>query len=206
MISLSEKQRLQLEKASSIVGALLYISFAFNMLVDIHTHHRISSMFPFALMTLFVIFFLMRGLPKKTNTSLYDWVIAMAGTFLPFFFRPAPGLHDSIPLIIIQLVGLCISIAGVLSLNKSLGLVAANRGIKTEGAYKYVRHPIYAGYFLSIVFYCMQNMTVQNLSVLVAWAVLEVSRIFAEERHLAEDPAYRDYMQKVRWRLFPRIF
>lgn len=206
MIISLEKHRHTIEKSLNILSAFIYIVFAAIYAKDIISTHRISSVFPLVMVSFFVYFFLIRGLPKQINLSPYEWLISLNGTFLPLCLRPAPFLHDSIALIILQSIGVCISIAGILSLNKSIGLAPANRGIKMFWAYKYVRHPIYAGYFISLGGYCAQNLTPTNVIITILWMTCESLRMFAEEKYLSADPAYADYMKKVRWRLVPYLF
>lgn len=201
-----QKHRIKIEMLANLVGAAVYMRFAYVLLIDLIQTHRLSSIFPLVLTSCFAYFFLTRDLPKETNVSTYDWLIAMGGTFLPFCFSPAPQVSDRIYLLLIQLIGSSISICGIISLNRSIGLVASNRGVKTFWAYKLVRHPIYAGYFITMVFFCVQNAIPTNFLILFPWATCEVLRIFAEEKELSKDATYRDYMQKTRWRLIPGIF
>jgi len=195
-----------LEKALSLLGAFVYIVFAATFAKDMIVNHRISSLFPLFMTSIFVYFFLVRDLPRQLNLSPYDWFITLVGTFLPLCLRPAPVVHDNVVLLILQSVGTCISIAGILSLNKSIGLAPANRGVKTFFAYEYIRHPIYAGYFLSLGAYALENLTWANIIICVSWMTCETLRLFAEEKYLSQDPAYTAYMKKVRWRLIPYIF
>jgi protein-S-isoprenylcysteine O-methyltransferase Ste14 len=201
-----EKHRASVEKICNVLGALVYIVFVATFAKDIYSNHRLSSFFPLAMSSFFFYFFLVRDLPRQLNLSPYHWLIALYGTFLPLYFRPPATVHDSVPFIIIQAVGISISIAGILSLNKSIGLTPANRGVKTIGAYKFIRHPIYAGYFLTLGGYCLQNFTQLNVIIFFAWMTCETLRMFAEEKYLSQDPAYAAYMKKVPWRILPYIF
>lgn len=201
-----EKHRHLLEKICNALGAFVYIVYVGVFAKDMYVHHRLSSFFPLTMSSVFFYFFLVRDMPKQINLSPHHWLIALYGTFLPLFFRPPTSVHDLMPLIVLQAVGICISIAGIFSLNKSFGLTPANRGVKTIGAYKIIRHPIYAGYVLTLACYCMQNYSDANVVIFFAWVLCELLRIFAEEKYLSQDPAYADYMKKVRWRILPYVF
>ena len=48
-----------------------------------------------------------------------------------------------------MLLGLLVQIAAKLALWRSFGVVPANRGVKTRGPYRLLRHPMYAGYTLT---------------------------------------------------------
>ncbi len=155
--------------------------------------------------TLTAGFYLFRSDPKTVSVVPLDWLVAIGGTFAPLFFRPAAW--GVLPLASTAImVGACIQILGLLSLNRSFALVAAKRNIKTAWMYRIVRHPIYASYCLIFTGYLLANTTLYNLLVYVASLVFLGTRIFREERHLALDPAYRAYMGEVRYRLVPFIF
>ena len=93
-----------------------------------------------------------------------------------------------------------------LSLNRSFGIVAANRGVKTGGPYAYVRHPMYLGYFLSQAAILIMNFSAWNILVLSIWATSQVLRIHAEERVLLRDPSYSAHATRVPYRLVPWIY
>ena len=93
-----------------------------------------------------------------------------------------------------------------LSLNRSFGIVAANRGVKTGGPYAYVRHPMYLGYFLSQAAILIINFSTWNIVVLSIWAASQVLRIHAEERVLMQDAPYLAHATRVPYRLVPWIY
>ena len=98
-------------------------------------------------------------------------------------------------------VGLLISIAGKLSLGRSFGLMPANRGIVCAGLYRLVRHPIYSGYLISHAAFLIAHPSVWNIGVLIIADVALLARAACEEKTLARDPQYREYLEKVRWRV-----
>ena len=82
----------------------------------------------------------------------------------------------------------------------------ANRGVKLGGPYRYVRHPMYAGYLLCHVAFLLLNPSPWNLVVYALCDGLQVPRILAEERLLCRDGTYAAYRARVRWRLIPGVF
>ena len=50
-----------------------------------------------------------------------------------------------------------IALASLGTLGRSFGIVAANRGVKTRGPYRLVRHPAYFGYLMSYLGYVAEN-------------------------------------------------
>jgi protein-S-isoprenylcysteine O-methyltransferase Ste14 len=195
-----------METLLNLGGAAIYVVSAAALVIDYRNSDRVSSLLMLVLMTLFAFFFIARTTPpRESNTSVRDWLVAIAGTSMPMLMRPAVTVNDIVVTEAMQFVGLCISITGLLALNNSFGMVACNRGVKTGGIYKYIRHPIYAGYFVAWAGFLIQNFTLQNMLVMAAWVTLEFGRMHAEERFLSRDPAYAAYMKRTRWRIIPYV-
>lgn len=155
---------------------------------------------------LVVLLLLIRRRTEHISVSLWDWFVAAAGTFLVLSIdkgaAPVAGLSGPF----LMIFGLVLHIGAKLSLWRSFGLVAANRGVRSGGLYQLVRHPMYAGYILSHMGYLMTAPSLWNLGVyLCAWSFL-VARIYAEERILSQDELYRGYKEAVRYRLMPGVF
>ncbi|MGH9521876.1 MAG: methyltransferase family protein [Terriglobales bacterium] len=189
-------------------GLLCLSAFIYNiiMLTDFMQKHRVSSLYVALFEAAVVFFSVTRPMPKETNGSLYDWMIALLGSYLIMLMRPAAAVHDHVALLVVQVAGMAISLTGLFSLNKSFGMVAANRGVKRGGLYRFIRHPIYAGYFLSFGAFLLQNITLLNVVIYVVFVALELLRIAAEERVLSRDPSYASYSLQTRWRILPLIY
>ncbi len=196
-----------IETGLNFVGSAVYVLSAAALILDYRHNDRISSLLMVALTTMFAFFFLARTTPpQEANTSPRDWLVATAGTAIPLLLRPAAAVHDFAITEALQFVGICVSITGLLALNNSFGMVAANRGVKTGGIYRYIRHPIYAGYVLASSGFLVQNFTLFNAAVMAAWMALEFGRMGAEEKLLSRDPAYAAYMKRTPWRIIPFVF
>jgi protein-S-isoprenylcysteine O-methyltransferase Ste14 len=197
-------------KAWELLGnALLCLNavvFNYIMLTDFLVRHRISSLYVALFEACVIVFAVTRPMPKEMNASPYDWVVALLGTYLIMLLRPAADVHDHVALLVVQISGMAISLTGLLSLNSSFGLVAANRGVKSSGLYRVVRHPIYAGYFLSFGAFLLQNITLFNFLIYVAFVALALLRVEAEERVLSRDLSYASYSLQTRWRILPLIY
>lgn len=155
--------------------------------------------------TLVAALFLLRSEAKAVSHAPIDWALAVSATFAPFFFTPSDqGLLP--PARILIAGGTLLQLAGLLSLNRSFGLVAARRSLKTNGLYRLVRHPLYASYLLSYTGYILANSTVHNMLVGTVAAALLIARMGREELFLAREPDYVQYMNAVKYRVLPKIF
>jgi len=168
------------------------------------THEWLLLLFCFS-ETLGVIFYVLRSQPETVSVNPLDWVVAIGGTFSPLFFRPAlSGILPWADNMIIA--GVFFQILSIISLNRSFALVAAKREIKTSWMYSIVRHPLYASYCLIFTGYVLTNTMLSNVFVYLVEMLFLCIRIFREEKHIADDPLYRDYMLKVHYRLIPFVF
>ncbi len=151
--------------------------------------------------------FLTRRRSVATSTRLLDWVIGVAGTFLPMMLRPTDAVGTLSwlggPM---QIVGLILAVIGLAFLGRSIAVVAGNRGVKTSGAYRIVRHPMYAAYIATYLGYAASYPTHRIGVLIAATIVLLNARALAEERFLERDPIYREYLRAVRWRLVPYLY
>jgi protein-S-isoprenylcysteine O-methyltransferase Ste14 len=151
------------------------------------------------------LLFLIRRSPKQVSVDLFDWLVAIGGTAAPLFFVPGGVVISSVGEYLV-IVAVVFQILGVLSLNRSLAVVAANRAIKTRGMYAFVRHPLYMSYFPLFFGYLIYNASPVNFVITVFAIALIFLRIEAEEKLLLNDQEYQAYAHKVRWRLLPFVY
>lgn len=115
-------------------------------------------------------------------------------------------IFDPIPLFIaapLQFLALWLVIWGKMSLGRSFAILPANRGVVTDGAYRFVRHPIYAGYLAGHILFLLSSFSVYNFTVYAIITLFQVHRFLRAERILALTEEYRDYLGWVRYRLCP---
>lgn len=193
------------QPVSNVLLSALWLFFAIAHIAAFGQTGKASLLVFATAETLVAMFFLLRTQPKTHTTRPIDWVAAVAGTSLPLLIRPTAD--TPLPLAEWGLIlGSVIQIAGILSLNRSFAIVPALRQLKCGGMYSLVRHPIYASYLVTFVFYLAGNFSTWNLVVIASSVCLMVTRIHFEERHLALDAEYRNYRERVRWRLIPFVF
>lgn len=156
---------------------------------------------------LIVFFTTIRRNAFLVSTRPADWLIALLGTALPLLVKA--GGHPVAPPLIgtaLMAMGLLISICSKLTLRRSFGLAAANRGLVNSGLYRIVRHPIYAGYIVMYIGFLLNNPLAWNLALYLLSAILLVLRVRAEEIVLIQDPNYAAFRQRVHYRLVPGVY
>lgn len=203
LASILQSSRLNLY--SGVLMAIFFVFFASAHLTKFMETGSLSILMVIISETLVIILFIFRSNPKTVSISPYDWFVAIIGSFSPLFFRPENyGILPQAEILII--LGTTLQIAGLISLNRSFAIVAAKRQIKTKWMYGIVRHPLYASYFLLFGGYVLVHTSVANLAIFTIMMIFLCLRIFREEAHLSHDPEYRNYMQRVRYRIIPSIF
>jgi protein-S-isoprenylcysteine O-methyltransferase Ste14 len=152
-------------------------------------------------------FVLVRRPAEAISVSPREWAVAFAGSALPLFVTPqGTALAPEAVSVWLMGAGLVLGIGAKLSLMRSFGMVPANRGVKRWGLYRLVRHPMYLGYMAVHLGYFLAHPSWWNGALYLATAACQVARIFAEEKLLGQDEAYRVYAGAVRWRLVPGVF
>lgn len=153
-----------------------------------------------------VAMFLTRRRSRATSARPIEWLIA-AGGWLPLLARPHEADSSlAIAGAITQVGGLGLTCAAMLSLGRSFGVVAANRGLKVHGLYRLVRHPVYLAHTVTFIGFVMANPTPWNASIGITTLAVQVLRMRAEERVLAATSEYDVYRKQVRWRLLPGVY
>ncbi len=142
--------------------------------------------------------------PWDSPPAMLGW----CGTLAPLLVRPANPAPAPWSLVggALQVIGQIFALSATLSLGRSFGIVAANRGVQCGGLYRIVRHPLYGAYLLGFSGYVLGHPSAVNSIVLLVWIGIQLARIQVEERLLGADPSYRAYAARVRFRLLPGIW
>ena len=158
--------------------------------------------------SILIVLFLIRRRPKESLNTVSAWVAALIGSYGVLLVQPSGvALFDASGIYVgVQLFGAALAVVTTLSLGKSFGIVAANRGVQTRGAYGIVRHPIYASYLVGFAGYLLAALSIWNVTVMAVALTFQIRRIHAEESVLMKDPAYQEYAKSVRYRLIPKIY
>ena len=187
--------------------AVLYFSFANSHLTLYFQTYDWVLLLPTAQETLLCTLFLIRRQTVRVSPYVMDWVVGVAGSFLPLLVRANVALSSfDVPGRILQIIGFAVSLIALVSLNRSIGIVAADRGVKTGGLYRVVRHPMYLGYMLSLSGYWLLFPSTRNFVIVYMTIILLIARIELEEYVLTKNPKYREYCEVVGWRIVPGIY
>jgi protein-S-isoprenylcysteine O-methyltransferase Ste14 len=204
--------RIALPTLSDVLLAAVFLAFA-RVGMDAWTHTGDSA--PLLLVGQEVLIGLLalgrRRLKPTSPIAVQPRAVALAwlGTLLPLVLRPAaPGVAPLLGLagLALQYIGGIVLLAATLSLGRSFGIAAANRGIRVDGLYRIVRHPMYAAYLLVFFGFALGHLSPSNVVVLVLWTVVQIHRALAEEQLLSQDAAYRAYQARVRYRFVPGVW
>ncbi len=156
-----------------------------------------------------LFFLLFRRFTTQVSQDPFDWSVAIVGTTMPLLVLPDAASAPLVPPLACDMIitlGLCIQIAAKVSLGRSFGIVAANRGVESTGPYRFVRHPMYLGYTMTHVGFLLLMPSVLNAILYGLAFFLQVVRLLREENVLTRDPNYQAFASKVRYRLVPGVF
>ena len=194
--------------SANVVGAAGAAVFADDSLrFYLHTHRLIGAAF-LVEQTWIVLAYLIRRPARSVTRRMDDWMLAFVGTFGGVLFRPA-GAHPPWGVaagLTLQLAGLSACLVTLLTLGRSFGFAAADRGVVMGGPYALVRHPVYVSYFVMGLGYLLQSLSVWNAMVLLLVTGANIGRAVVEERLLVTNQRYEAYRARVQWRLVPGLW
>jgi protein-S-isoprenylcysteine O-methyltransferase Ste14 len=171
-----------------------------------NTYQQPQTIFFFIYQLLALTLLLIRKNAVVLSSRPIDYVYALVGLGSPLLFRPIAEYASSAMGMSLEVAGGFFVLGAFLSLNRSFGIAPENRGVKSMGFYRIIRHPMYFGYALAEMGFVINNFSYYNLTVFALVISFTLLRLQAEERVLRKDPAYPEYAKKVRWKLIPLIF
>jgi protein-S-isoprenylcysteine O-methyltransferase Ste14 len=191
-----------------MVIVALFTMMAVRIGSDFLQTGRLTGLLLLASEGLVVILTMFRRPAEVVNRSVRARILMVVSLIGPVLVAPASvaPFAPEVATVAVSAIGLLVVIIGKVSLGRSFGLMPANRGVVSTGLYRVVRHPIYMGYLVTHAAYCAANPTLVNLLILAVADLALLIRAVCEEETLALDAAYREYQQRVRWRVLPGLF
>jgi len=204
--STSTAARLRIGFSNALLGVLFAI-FAYAAFVNWQRTGQIQMLLLAFQELLIVGLAITRNRSIEESRSVWDWGVALVGTGAPLLQRQGIALRGLAPIGLgLQIAGTILATAAVISLGRSFGIVAANRGVRTTGFYRFVRHPLYGSYMVGYLGFLFGNVSVANVLLILLTVACQYTRAVSEERILLHDPAYQAYVKQVRYRFIPYIF
>ncbi len=193
-----------LDRIEQVLIAVLWVGLLYRVAGSLNGYAPLVLISETAVM----IFVLIRRPTTNISLRLGDWLLAIAATAAPLMIQPGLDMFPAIaPLgVALVLFGNVVQGLAKLSLRRSFGIAPANRGIKADGLYRFVRHPMYAGYLAVHIGVMILMPSPINLVIYAIGWWAQILRLQAEEALLSQDPAYVAFKQKTRYRLVPGIF
>lgn len=190
-------------------AALLFAFFAYSAMMHWRADPaRVTLLLLVVSECIVVGLSLFARIPVKRDWMPLALLSSVAGSYYFIAVQLGPGVK-LVPEAVgvgIQIVGISWQIFAKVSLRRSFGILPANRGVVSSGAYRVMRHPMYFGYFVTDIGFLLVNFGLQNMVVYLVQFALQALRIVREERLLSADEQYRDYKKRVRYRVIPGLF
>ena len=172
--------------------------------------------------------------PAELERSVYVWIASLLFIAVCAWWRPVAGLawqttgSGSWVSLAVQTAGVWLTLRSAVALDflelagvrrpeglqlpnpgesaVAAGLQASEMEFKTAGPYGWVRHPIYAGWFLFV--WGASTMTMTRLTFAIVSCLYLLIAIPIEERTMRSQAgdAYGRYMARVRWRILPGVY
>ena len=161
----------------------------------------------------------MRGGPLAEGRAIQKIVII--GAFLDLFAMVVLSVFDhrmgwsSVPAWLCLLgdvliaAGIGFAMLVIVQNNYAAATVTVETGqfVASSGVYKFVRHPMYVGNVIMMVGIPLALGSYWGLLLVIPGVLVLVSRILDEEKMLTQElGGYREYTQRVRYRLLPYVW
>ena len=161
----------------------------------------------------------MRGGPLAEGRAIQKVVII--GAFLDLFAMVVLSVFDhrmgwsSVPAWLCLLgdvliaAGIGFAMLVIVQNNYAAATVTVEAGqfVASRGVYKFVRHPMYVGNVIMMVGIPLALGSYWGLLLVIPGVLVLVSRILDEEKMLTQElGGYREYTQRVRYRLLPYVW
>lgn len=193
---------------ANLFMALMWIQFVLSSFTGWQQHDSILSLGLLSMNTLLVCLFFTRRESADISRRPVDWMVAVGTVGVSMALRAHPTENNALTTIsvMIQLMGIAGILHSLSSLGRSFGIIPANREVQSSGAYRIVRHPLYATEMVFYFGFFIGNFSLFNLIAVSAILLGQIWRAISEEKLLSKDAKYVEYMRHVPYRFVPAIF
>jgi protein-S-isoprenylcysteine O-methyltransferase Ste14 len=182
---------------------LASIAFAIWSLAQAWQHRHLEGLMYFGLHLQAAVLFSLRNPGSARATSGVAYAVAVVSVMSPYAYDVvatpiARGLDATL-----VVTGCVLAFLATWSLGRSYGVLPMSRGLRRQGAYAFVRHPLYASYIIMDAGIVVGAFSARNLLVFIAAVGLYFVRALWEEELLLRCTDYADYAASVPNRFFP---
>lgn len=119
----------------------------------------------------------------KHQSVVNQQIVAWISSILPFFYSTNRSTLWYVPIDLsaVMFFGSSLSFWGIISLGKSFSITPAKRTIVRDGPFRYIKHPIYVGYFISEAIIVFSFPSLLNLLLFSLTVFLYIKRSKWEE-------------------------
>src|SRR5437867_13214308 len=151
---------------ANVLLAGLYYMFFLRYWRALLEQPRLSHLLVVLMSFLCCAFAMARKDPQKVERSPLAVLATTGGTFMPLALFPAGSADVFLMGDILQVAGIILQIAALVSLNRRFGILPAPRALQSSGCYRFVRHPLYFAYTTDIIGFVINNATAYNIAVM----------------------------------------
>ena len=198
----------KIEKYLNILWSAIALGMAFFTIREVTLVPDPDLLVWFILHVMAAVLFLVRSRPIHFSSSITAYLVAIASVnyYLLFDFIP---IADSTLYIfgkLVMLIGGIMCVISTLSLGRNFGILPISRGVSTNGAYRLIRHPIYLSYIVLDTGIVTAYASTANSVIFLIGIILFVIRIRYEEEVMGRSRKYREYRDKVKYKLIPYTY
>lgn len=160
--------------------------------------------------TLLIYLLLRRHPPISGSGGFFPRFAALAGTYLSTALIALPQLPAMSVWVqvgtLLTLMGTAFAVYALISLGRSISIMAEARALVTSGPYRVVRHPLYLGEQVALIGLMLQFFSYWAVALMAFQFTFQIYRMRYEERLLKRTfPEYGAYSAKT-YRLIPLIY
>ncbi len=159
---------------------------------------------------LVVLLFIIRSEPIRKAEGIWSRLVSQSGAFILTVVAAMPqrplGWGVDAAASVLLGGGMAITLVALVHLGRCFSIMPEVRGAVMSGPYRYVRHPMYLGEFVSGLGMVLASLSWMSAGIFLLFAWLQIQRMNYEERGLRNFfPRYDGYLLRTK-RLIPWVY